>query len=270
VQASLNGLQAPETLRWERFDRVRGRIARGAEQWELGLEFVKGSEVRRRTFQARECGDLADAAAVAIVLALQASETDPSSLAPPQLTPADAAPALAPRHTASERLALDVGAEGLLDPSTLGSAAFGAGVFVRGRLEPWSAALYGVLLPSARMDLGGSTGIDLGLWAGGVRSCWQLRASIRACASGEAGRVSARGVGLRSAESSHDLWLAPGLSVELATPLSQELALHSSIAGLMPLVRGQFRVDRSVVHELPPVALRVGVGLDLALRGPGP
>jgi len=80
VQASLNALQAPETLRWERFDQVRGHIARVAEQWELGLGFLKGSEVRRRTLQARECGDLADAAAVAIVLALQASETDPSSL----------------------------------------------------------------------------------------------------------------------------------------------------------------------------------------------
>jgi hypothetical protein len=72
---------------------------------------------------------------------------------------------------------------------------------------------------------------------------------------------------LREASRARDLWLAPALSLELSATLVDGLRLRSSVAGLMPLVRSRFRVDeQEVVHQLPALALRLGMGLELALR----
>lgn len=277
VQASLAALVAPGPLRWERFDVVRGQITRSGAEWQLQLQFISGADARRRSLRARECSDLADAAAVAIVLALTAPEAStelaraPGSSAPSSLT-TDRVTTDSPARDAggasgSLPLSWAFGAEAVLDPSTMGSAAFGAAALVRLQLGRFASALYGVALPAVRSSLGGAEAIDLGLWAGGARGCWLPSASVAACAGAELGRLSGSGVALRAASRSRDLWLAPALSLELSAPLVGGIRLRSSVAGLMPLVRSRFRVDeQEVVHQLPALALRLGMGLELALH----
>jgi hypothetical protein len=261
--------------------------------WQLRLEFLGRERRAERHFTAQRCDDLADAAAVALALALSPSASAdafdapatsstalraaaaaaappaaPASSAPP---PTDAASSAAKLATAASNAPkLELGASALLDPTTLGAVAFGAGLGARARWEQVSVGLRGALLPGVQVSVGsGGQAIDLDLMAAALEGCWRRQPGLDVCALTEVGRVKAAAVHLENAALSRDLWLAPGVGVELSSALFGSLALHSELQVLKPLVRGRFRVDETdVVHQLPVISVRLALGLTVSLPEP--
>jgi hypothetical protein len=302
VRALVATLAENDRLSWDRFEVIRAQVERQGSGWSLALEFVAAGGVRRRALQSRRCVELAEAAAVAIVLAhrssegeaLGASQTTGSGDAEGDLSrppnPLAASPGAASRVAApiptpttpdaeergaqggsansdhSPEVTLGAAAEVALDPATLGSAAFGAGVGLElGRGEV-TAALYGAGFPSAATRVGAGQSIALGLWTGGLRGCYRWGRGLDTCASMEVGALTAEGIGLIQAGRSHDLWAAPGLGASFRSAPFDGFGITTRVTAFHPLVRGSYRVDESeVVHRVPAIGFRATLGIDLPL-----
>jgi hypothetical protein len=297
VLALVATLGQADRLRWDRFDVIRAAIEHRESGWSLTLEFVATGGVHRRTLQSARCAELAEAAAVAIVLAHQSGEeatTDWESSAPPEVAAevgaseatsrADVAPgaaAGAERAVAGSNgetgdqghadgrdafhdLTLAVSAAAALDPTTLGSAAFGAVAGAELSLGSFAAALYGAGFPSATTRLGPEQSIELALWTVGLRGCYRWGRGLDTCALMELGQVTGEGIGLEQAGRSQNLWAAPGLSVGFTSTPFDGLGIATRLSAFHPLVRGRYRVDESdVVHRVPALGLRATVGIEL-------
>jgi hypothetical protein len=258
--------------------KVSGTIEPRDSGWLLTIELVTKGERSSRLISAERCDDLADAAAVAIGLALeqqQASAGAPAehaghepralgatSAAASELPGADAAPA-------SDRVAyrLAFGADLVMDLSSLPSVTPGVGVHARVGRERWQLALYGAFLPPRELALGAEQGVDFSLLAGGARGCFSALESAlfpAACAGVELGRFSADGVGLRDARRADNLWLAPAAGLELNPELWHGVFADVRADALLPLIRKHYAVnDSDDVFRPPPVALRFYLGLSL-------
>jgi hypothetical protein len=298
VLAQVATLGKTDRLRWDRFDVIRAAIERRGPGWSLALEFVAAGGVRRRDLQSARCTDLAEAAAVAIVLAHQSggdeAATDGESSAPPEVTTAPPAGSLEPspgagaapaaragaeRDPASSNesarddgrdalpdLTLAVGAAAALDPTTLGSAAFGAVAGVEVGLGSIAAALYGAGFPSATTRVGPAESIELALWTAGLRGCYRWGRGLDTCAVMELGQVTGEGIGLDRPGRSRDRWAAPGLSIGFTSTPFDGFGITTRLSAFHPLVRGRYRIDESdVVHRVPAVSVRASLGIELPL-----
>lgn len=304
VLASLASLQHVDASGWQRFERVRGDVTRLAAAFRLELEFVAQGSVRRREFVTRSCADLAHAAAVALALALDPSWdrwTAPDAEGGAANTPSNPAlepvaapsgelgesasmepiPALAAAGGASavddetqvERapgggsatpVALVLGVEAVFDPVSLGGPAFGVGGAARLRATAWAAEAYATWLPEASIDIGAGMGVDMALLAGGARGCHLSGAHLALCLELEAGRLTAQGWGFSAARSASDPWLAPGVGVELSSPVAASVALRSRISLMLPVIRPDYFVnDGEKIHDVPAVVLRFALGATL-------
>jgi hypothetical protein len=280
----VTNLAESEALRWKRFERIRATIERQASGWVLALEFVASGGIRRRTMSSAHCADLAEAAAVVIVLALRSdaaasddwkalnASTVSSSASTPELGPSPTAPKppeLELREPAAadatgERVPLTLAAEAeaAIDPNTLGATAFGAAAGVSLGLGRFSTTVYGAAFPSATTELGAAQSVALALWAGGLRGCYRWGRGLDACAMMELGQVSAEGVGLARASEVRDLWATPGLSVAFSAAPFDGWGITTRLSAFHPLVRGRYRVDEGeTVHRLPAVGMRAALGI---------
>jgi hypothetical protein len=159
-----------------------------------------------------------------------------------------------------------VGAEALLDPTTLGSVAFGAGAGLDLQVGALSGGLYGAVFPRVETALGAGQAIALGLWTGGARGCLRWGRALDTCAHFEVGQLSAEGVGLVQASQGRDLWLAPGLSAAFTSSPFDGFGVTTRVSLYHPLVRGRYRVDESdLVHEIPALTFRVALGVTIPL-----
>jgi len=83
-----------------------------------------------------------------------------------------------------------------------------------------------------------------------------------ACIGGEAGRLSAKGVGLEPQRELTDVWLAVGPALLVRTAFAGPLQLELLAEPLVPLSRKQYAVDATrVVHAPSMIDVRVQVGL---------
>lgn len=281
VLALVDTLARDDTVDWTRFDSVRGRVSSRSGTWLLELEFERPSGVSRRRVESPRCADLAQAAAVAIVLAHRAdegaavpwrdTEQAPDARAePPAAGPAPPAEATSGEtrpvpNEPSEPIGVVLGARGVLDPTTLGTAALGAALGGDIQLGPWSAGLYGVWFPAVETSLAPGQAIALGLGAAGAQGCRRWVPGLRTCLGLELGQVRASSRGLEQPSSAHDPWVTPNASLELASQLLAAVAITADAALLVPLVRGAYRVDEVEVHRVPPVAVRAGLGIQVQL-----
>jgi hypothetical protein len=282
VLSQVAALAQDDSTRWDRFASIRGEVARDGGRWLLRLEFVSSRGSSRREMSSGRCAELAEAAALAIVLAHRSDAAadidwnEAPAAAPAPQTPAstgasDAAPDTARTEPASTQSAgtpasLAVAAEVLLDPSTLGALAFGAAVGVELRRDAFSGGVYGAAFPHAETALGAGQAIELALWTGGARGCLRWGRSLDTCAHFELGRISAQGVGLVASAQVHDLWAAPGLSAAFMSSPFDGFGVTTRLSLYYPLVRGRFRVDESeVVHRIPVLAFRVALGVAIPL-----
>jgi hypothetical protein len=285
VLAQVAVLAASEDLRWGRFERIVATVEAERSGFRLVVELVGSGGVRGREVASPRCGDLATAAALVIVLAYRGSGwggVDPEAARPDDLSePAEPArerrapPLVGADERASSPVESSVDAgpaaalllhvEAALDPSTLGSAAFGATLGVDVRLGVISAVGYGTFFPSVTTSLDGDQGIALGLWTSGVRGCARWGRGLDTCALLELGQLEAHGVALSRSGRARDVWVAPGLAMGFTSMPFDGFGITAQLAGFHPLVRGRFRVDQNDAHRIPAFGFRASLGVEIPL-----
>jgi hypothetical protein len=300
VRKSLAELIELDRARWDRFESIRGRVSRGSTGWQLELRFAARARTQTRRFEARDCADLGELAALTLALALDPdsqgwqslerqgladtgfehstdadagdvgaaplSTPTPSSdpLVSRNTAPEDEAPALGPAvNGAASRTHLEIGAGGVLDPTTLGAASFGASVWADASRGRWSAGAYGDWLPFGSVGVA-SRDVTFALAVAGLRACYASSPGLRWCPELEVGVLSASGSELEDGRSVRDLWLAPGGSAELTVPAAGALSLVARISLVAPLLRGRYLVNEDEpLHQPPALALRLTLGVSL-------
>ena len=95
VLSQVAALAAKDDVSWVRFALIRGLVDPAGDSWRLTLEFVGRKSVSKRVLQSARCAELAEAAAVAIVLAHRTGESANAEwdAASPPATEGEAQPA---------------------------------------------------------------------------------------------------------------------------------------------------------------------------------
>lgn len=254
------------------------------------LDLVQGGSERSRVLEAPTCTDVTEASAAVIALAIAPdAENASGALAMPPLEPAVASSATlppaaaatpaadrgvtrrrAPSHNAAA-LGIDASAGPAMDFGATASVALGAALLGRlrvGRLV--SFGLRGSFFPShaSTVPLEPSQGVDIWLAAVAPLACVspvELPFELDGCAEFEAGYLHASGFGppLRYQEGAS--WLAPGAGLSAAVPKRGRVRSRLSGDLLFPMNHTEFVLTNvGVAHQLPVVAPRVGLYLELA------
>jgi hypothetical protein len=262
--------------------RVRGTIVPEPTGYRLTLEVSDSGRRSLRSIHAEHCEDLANAAALAIALAVHAgpgaSDAGPAAeAAGVSLEPGAAAPPAepAPLDRGDRRggsapgelstVSWSAGAHALLDVGALPDPALGLSIVARARLASFELDVHGALLPTQSLPVGDGESIDLGLMAAGLRGCLRVleRSFVAAaCFGGEAGRFTARGVGLTPQREASDVWLAVGPALLARTSFVGPLQLEFLAEPLLPLLEKRYAVNEiDVVHTPSVVDVRLQLGL---------
>jgi hypothetical protein len=275
--------------------RVRGVVvAAGSSdgaRYRLTLELVDAGTRSSRSFDAERCEDLARAAALAVALAVharpeagegtaaEASGAGLDGVAAAGVTemPAEsvAADGSTPDREAagSRRPSWSAGAGAVLDMGALPEPAAGVGVGARMAVAPFELGVSGVFLPSQTQAVAAGSSVEFGLMAAGFRACLRLldrSLVVAGCLAGEAGQLSASGVGLQPGRDVHDVWLAAGPAALARTAFAGPLQLELLAEPLLPLARKQYAVDTTdVVHSPSVVDLRLQLWLIIGAAGAG-
>lgn len=129
-----------------------------------------------------------------------------------------------------------------------------------------SARITGTQRAEAPLDQGTA---ELRLWSAAGAVCPGTSPSdalwLFGCGVFEAGAVSASGSDTDDARDKQRVWLAAGAGVELTWLVVAPLRLHASVEGLVPLYRDRFLIGDRVVHRVPALAARAGLGVGVAL-----
>jgi hypothetical protein len=276
---------------------VWGSIRAGRPgHWHLSLEIAEHTPPSpaagrsRRELEAEVCDELADAAAVAILMALGGSNTAaspeplsapsaapldtlPPNASPPDALPVDRAPsaANAPPEPSGVQLGFVPSVELVMDSASVAGPALGVAAQAQLRWEAFGLGAYGLWLPERSEPLGARQDVGFSLMAAGLRGCYRSRdaqPSIDLCGGFELGRLEAEGLGLRGARSRTDTWLAPSWGAAVGWRLFGGVSIQARLEALLPLGRERYVVDGDVlVHEVPDAALRAGLVASWALGG---
>ncbi len=271
-------------------ERVVGRVTEATNGWTLHLTLVDALGRRERTLASDQCQDLAEAAAVAISLAFEAARDSVESSAaraqPADEPAADSSPAaelaaakekdaaavaVEPVDTGSDArdpalapTATAIGAELLVDVSSLPVVAPGVALFGGLRWSELRLAVFVAWLPGADKSVGPDQSVSFSLFTGGLRACYALGHGLvdtALCAGGELGQLSASGSGLFRAQNVHDLWLAPQLGLELNAPIERSFGLHVRADAIFPVLRRGYAINETDdFHRTSSVALRAAAG----------
>lgn len=247
------------------------------------IDIVQDGSERTRLLQAPTCIDVAEASAVVIALAasppverqkpLAPRPSPPTTPAPPSENRAPPAPVANIGRESEARRAWrgDANAGIAADFGTTASAAVGMGVLgMLHRGDAESLGLRASFFPARDSTVPGAPGhgVRILLAAFAPLACVGapgLPLEIAACAEFEFGYLHADGFGPPLHYGRSASWLAPGGGLSAAFPKRGRLRSRMSADALFPLARTKFVLTNvGVAHELPSVALRLALYLELA------
>jgi hypothetical protein len=252
--------------------------AGAAPAWRLRVDTVDRADGSRRTREiaGHGCAELADAAAVAIAMSVNADpgKTDasagardpaapgtapPVSNTPPSLPP----PGRPPREPIRPAIALGLTA----DAGALPGLALGAMLAAELRRGSLRLAVQATLLPSAETRMANGIGGDFQLIAGAVLACFGHgfgRWTGGACAGGEVGRLSGEGMGVSSPRLGSALWLAGRAELAADVPIGGRFSFILRAGIAVPTSRPGFVVDGTLrVHQASRVTARSLLGFGI-------
>lgn len=264
----LDALLGEEPRDLGKLSSVRGVVRETPGGKQLTLDVEESGQHSTRQFEARDCVDLIDAAALAIALALHGESAPPPAAEPAPISEAPAReldaqpPAPAPRP-----LGWSLAAEAAVDSGALPELALGVAARARVLFGAWSVDGHGLFLPSQSVALGNAEAVAFSLLVGGVRSCRQLlerAVHVAACGSLEAGQFRATGDHLQPSRTLKDLWLAAGGGGEAQARIGGGVWLQIRLEPVVPFGRKRYAVDDTqVVHAAAALDWRFYVGLSL-------
>jgi hypothetical protein len=238
--------------------------------------------VREITSDGESCDELLDATALAVSIALDASGPDApapqasGSTTPPTASssPPVAAPTLVPsngagippppeptgRARASTRSTF-VGADVLASVGTAPSPTAGLSLFGGVRSRIWSAALeMRADAPAGAQAPSGGGSVSAWLLLGGMASCLHV-GWTSFCVVGQLGTLQAQGAGVDEPRDGSAFLALVGLRAGAQIALSDLLALHARLEGLVDLHPPTLNLGPTTVWPAPFLASTVGVGL---------
>jgi hypothetical protein len=252
-------------------------IELAGEQWLLRLwtQESPGDLTRSREIYG-SCGELEDAAAVAIAMAITggrpdtvplgerpASAPQPSAAVPPPRAATSTEIGSTVRYSIALALALDLG--------VLPAFAPGGQLELGLRWPSLQIGLLGALFAQQRELLAGTArGGDFTLALGALVACGRraLPAALHlsGCAGFELGQLTASGVGpgVRSFDQTK-LVYGPRGEVGLSWQVSNELVFFVRLGATMPLARDDFRLGDVTVHKPSQVSFRSQLGVEFTL-----
>jgi hypothetical protein len=292
VDARARSLAGVDAATWASAGSVRGRISAEGGGWVLSLQIerapgsglalaaaanarssAESSPPPARVFHAGDCGELGEAAAVAIALALGGAAAAPPAGADDGVESVPTPPAAdETQDTAGLSLASELHsigavarAEALVDTGSLGGLAFGASVEVGMRWRALGLRAYGVGLPSRQVRLASSQYVELSLWAAGLRACYRAADAlplIDVCGGAEVGAFGAAGRGLVDARERRDAWGATTWGTWFGIDLAEHLQAGARLEAVVPLSRERYFVNRNeLVHEMSGAGVRLALSL---------
>lgn len=279
VRARIPGLRSPTADEAPRVFRIRVVEDEGRFLGSLTITEPDGA-VSDRSIPAESCAEAVDALALVAALAidpraLSARPVEVKGVEPPKPAPKPAGPQPvepeASEMTWSAELGAGLhGASGVSpEPVLAWSASAGLGFTASGLVDPM---LRGGVAWSPERTFDGQQGAATFEWISALVDLCVLEfdlgtnGSVRPCLTLELGEVRARGVRVESPNNATRTWAATGGLVEGAWRFSGPLQLVGSAAAVLPLQRDRYWVATELIHEVPLVAARVGLGL--ALRWP--
>lgn len=276
---------------------------RRGEGWRISLELEPSGQGLHRTLEGRDCATLTEA--VALVVAVQLDpvavagsvgwepavaptvDAEPEPLIPvppeaeeppgPERSPveprgADPRPPVSrpgDRARLRPRGLLSVAAVGELGVLPRGAAAFelaGGLGWPRAQLELGGLASVG---PDGVSERLATVGGRFRLFTGVLRGCGvprRDRVELPLCGGLELGDLRASGVGVLRPSTVDALWLAAVASARPQWVLTPWLVMGARLDVLVPLRRHRFAIaEAGLVHEVDPVAVRLGVHVELRL-----
>jgi len=302
VLAAVSVLVDAPVVDFGAFRSIQGRVEQMGAEWRLSLELVDGSRRRSRVIAAPTCEDLAQAAEVAIALALDATHAaasvEPSPRAGRESEATLAGPAAAgvpdaerpgvarmssseaptaERHVDTAEVAIprehgavSIAAEAVFDAAALRDGAFGVQISGGWRQGSNAVSGYGVWLPPRTDAIAGAGSVRFALLAGGVRLQHEFTHELVTLTGEigvELGELSATGVALADAHEFSDFWLAPNVGLALGDALGAGWSWHASATGLVPVFRQAYHVDGDeLVHQPPIVDFRAAIGFGLVVN----
>lgn len=256
--------------------------------WHMELHVEVAGIASDRELNGNTCQTLAQAAALIIALSI-APDADPEPLGPLEASPRENAPTQ-PAGTAPDS---PISPVSTATPPTGGLhvAARGLGRIARGEVakSPVAAEL-AVAVYSERLRLEASVaympphqrrragrGGEISRSSLGLRACYSPMTHIMgwaACGVAEGGLEYAKGVGITQPRSDSQLWVAPGVAVQLAYNGLAPVRLVLLGELLVPLFRPRYQIREEdpfgefntiTVAQSAPTHLRLGIGAEMTI-----
>ncbi|HSU41527.1 MAG TPA: hypothetical protein VLJ38_18245 [Polyangiaceae bacterium] len=260
-------------------------VVHGGEDWQLTLVTETAEDTSRRELRGRSCGEVTDAAAVAMAMAIRAAVPDAVESDPPTSAAAEPAKAaMAPPAGASSakgeakdkpqpsqssksaaRLRGSVGIAAVLDTAALPGPA--PGVELRGAAR-WGwlrAELQGAAFAPSTATLADGRSGTFSLLSGALLGCIEPSATtvgVFGCAGFELGRLAGEGHGVSNPEVGTALWSAARLELGAGLNVNSSLKLDARVGVAAPFSRKQFVLDGEPVHEPAALSVRAALGID--------
>jgi hypothetical protein len=251
--------------------------SRAEDAWRLRLVTVEraGGERRARELGGRSCREVADAAAVAITMAIRGSGPEEEVEAPPSAErPAEKAkpvavekPRPAPNKSAS-RAHVAIGASGMIDIGALPHPAPGGELSLALDWRHLRIVALGAYLAPVRAGPTNGRGGLFELWFWGALACATqapARVSAEACGGFELGRLSGEGRHVTDRHLGSSTWEALRAEVGLRLGLTEDLGLMGRLGVAFPLIRKQFQINEPKIND--PTGQNVPVHQPSSLTG---
>lgn len=260
-------------------------VVHGGEDWQLTLVTEMAEGTSRRELRGRSCGEVTDAAAVAMAMAIRAAAPDaaesenpsPAAEAPTKPVVPEAAaggnvksdardttqPSQSPKRAA--RLGGSIGIAAVLDTAALPGPA--PGVELRGAAR-WGwlrVELQGAAFAPSTATLSEGRSGTFSLLSGALLACMEPAApsvAVFGCAGFELGRLAGEGHGVSKPEVGSALWSAARLEVGAGLKVNSSLRLDARVGVATPFTRKEFVLDGETVHEPAALSVRAALGID--------
>jgi hypothetical protein len=258
-------------------------VSHHPDAWHLELVTDEHGAKGRRSVEGQTCGEVTDAAAVLIAMAIRGAPAQaPAAEENASPAPEEGATPAAPAPEASRKDATLAGAAPAASTKPLGPVFGLAGVVDTAALpkvSPGIAAHAGVQGSSfrfeaegaaflaSRIELEGGRSAEFNLFSGALLGCVDdsfgaLRAG--GCAGFELGSLSGEGRGVSNPHLGSALWEAARLELGGLFPLGHDLWLTARAGAAIPFSRPEFVLDGTPVYRPSVLGLRASLGVELA------